>query len=60
MSLSRKHFKELAEIIGTNTNYEELVFQLKGFCKKYNSRFNVSKFNEYIAKVKNLEENKNV
>ncbi len=58
MSLTRKHFKELAEIIGTTTNYEELVFQLKGFCKKYNSRFNVSKFNNYIIKVKNLEENK--
>ena len=60
MSLTRQHFEDLAQLIGDTDTYEELVFQLKGFCKRYNTNFNVVKFNNYIIKIKNLKEVKHV
>ena len=56
MSLTKQHFEDLAQLIGDTDTYEDLVFQLKGFCKKYNNDFNVVKFNNYIIKIKNLKE----
>lgn len=56
MSLTKQHFEDLAQLIGDTDTYEDLVFQLKGFCKKYNTDFNVVKFNNHIIKIKNLKE----
>ena len=56
MSLTKQHFEDLAQVIGDTDTYEELAFQLKGFCKRHNTNFNVVKFNNYIIKIKNLKE----
>jgi hypothetical protein len=56
MSLTKQHFEDLAQLIGDTDTYEELAFQLKGFCKRHNTNFNVVKFNNYIIKIKNLKE----
>lgn len=56
MSLTKQHFEDLAQLIGDTDTYEDLVFQLKGFCKRYNTDFNVVKFNNYIIKIKNLKD----
>lgn len=56
MSLTKQHFEDLAQLIGDTDTYDELVFQLKSFCKRYNPNFNIVKFNNYIIKIKNLKE----
>lgn len=52
MSLSRKHFVELAEAIGSTSQYDQLVYQIKSFCKRHNRAFQSDKFDAKIAKVK--------
>jgi len=58
MSLTRKHFKDIAEMIGNSSNFEELVSELKSFCKRYNPRFNINKFNDYINKIRIKKDSK--
>lgn len=50
--LTRKHFRDIAQAIGSTNNYDELVKQLKLLCKRYNGRFNESKFDAKINKVR--------
>lgn len=56
MSLTRKHFKQLAEHIKnmyyfngyTNWNPKNIIDELILFCKKNNPKFNEAKFREAI------------
>lgn len=50
--LTRKHFTDIAQAIGSTNSYDELVKQLKLLCKRHNGRFNESKFDAKIQKVR--------
>jgi len=39
MSLSRKHFRELARILGSNMALDDLVNDIANFCASQNSHF---------------------
>jgi len=44
MSLSKKHFEELAQILGENFASEDLIIKMSTFCKQHNKNFNAYKF----------------
>jgi hypothetical protein len=50
MSLSRKHFRELAVILGKNRATENIVFDVVNFCFKHNRHFNKETFLDAIKK----------
>jgi hypothetical protein len=47
-TLSRKHFIELATMIGETSTYDQLTYQIKSFCKRHNRAFQESKFDDKI------------
>lgn len=53
--MTRKHFIEIAKILGqfTKSNDDEIVKEMIKFLIKQNPYFNISKFNHYIAEVRN-------
>ena len=51
-TLSRKHFIELATMIGETSTYDQLTYQIKSFCKRHNRAFQESKFDDKINKVR--------
>lgn len=53
MSLTRKHFIDLAKAIGETSQYDHLVSEIKSFCKRHNRQFQENKFDDYITKVRN-------
>ena len=59
-TLSRKHFIELATMIGETSTYDQLTYQIKSFCKRHNRAFQESKFDDKINKVrKEVSDNNN-
>ena len=50
MSLSRKHFRELAVILGKNRATENIVFDVVNFCFKHNRHFKRETFLDAIKK----------
>ena len=53
--MTRKHFIEIAKILGqfTKSNDDEIVKAMIRFLIKQNPYFNISKFNHYVAEVRN-------
>jgi hypothetical protein len=56
MTLSRKHFKEIAEILAKNNATPELIKDFSGFCKRDNSLFDMGRFISYIAELKEQQQ----
>jgi len=52
MSLTRKHFIELAKAIGRTNDYNDLVDEIKSFCKRHNGAFKQDKFDIAVDKVR--------
>ena len=52
MALSKKHYKAIAEIIGTTTEREELVEALKDYFKTDNPRFDYARFDDFVQIIK--------
>lgn len=52
MTLSRKHFKEIAEILTRHNATPELIKDFSRFCKRDNSLFDMERFISYIAELK--------
>ena len=48
--MTRKHFEEIAEILGTNEVEDKLVCEMGEFCKRQNSRFDRLRFFEAVRK----------
>lgn len=53
--MTRKHFIEIAKILGqfTKSNDDKIVKEMIRFLIKQNPYFNISKFNHYVAEVRN-------
>ena len=52
MALSKKHYKAIAEIIGTTRDREELIDALKDYFKADNPRFDYARFEDFVQIVK--------
>ena len=50
MSLSRKHFRELAFILGKNRATENIILDVVDFCFKHNRHFKRETFLDAIKK----------
>ena len=57
MSLSRKHFEELAKILGENNASTDLINDISSFCKIDNRAFKTNTFIDRIKEVKNVSIN---
>ena len=44
MAISRKHFEQLARILGINNASHNLITDISSFCKIHNRNFNKEKF----------------
>ena len=53
MSLSKKHFEELAQILGENFASEDLIIKMSTFCKQHNKNFNAYKFVSTVTRIQN-------
>ena len=53
--LTKKHFKELATIIGLNNDYDTLSQSLIRWCHSQNGLFNENRFIEWIRRIKAKE-----
>ena len=51
MAISRKHFEQLARILGVNNASHNLITDISSFCKIHNRNFNKEKF---ISKVETI------
>ena len=51
MAISRKHFEQLARILGVNNASHNLITDISSFCKIHNRNFNQEKF---ISKVETI------
>ena len=51
MAISRKHFEQLARILGVNNASHNLITDISNFCKIHNRNFNKEKF---ISKVETI------
>jgi Ca2+-binding EF-hand superfamily protein len=61
MSLSRKHFKEIAKILGSNMASNDMIYDFADFCSSQNSYFQRQLFidaceEHYQEAKKELEE----
>ena len=54
MSLSRKHFEELAKILGENNASTDLINDISSFCKIDNRAFKTNTFIDRIKEVKSI------
>lgn len=52
MSLSKKHYKAIAEIVGKTKDKEMLVAGLMDYFKEDNPRFDYERFEDYVETVK--------
>ena len=52
MAISRKHFEQLARILGVNNASHNLITDISSFCKIHNRNFNKEKF---ISKVETID-----
>jgi hypothetical protein len=57
MALSRKHYEELAKILGENNASTELINDISSFCKIDNRAFKPNTFVDRIKEVKSVEIN---
>ena len=63
MSLSRKHFEEIAKILGSNMASNDMIYDFADFCSSQNSYFQKQTFIDAIEKeMKETEKrhNKNI
>ena len=60
MALSRKHYEELAKILGVNNASLDLINDISSFCKIDNRAFKPNTFIDRIKEVKSNEIYKNV
>ena len=60
MALSRKHYEELAKILGENNASTDLINDISSFCKIDNRAFKTNTFIDRIKEVKSNEIYKNV
>ena len=60
MALSRKHYEELAKILGQNNASTDLINDISSFCKIDNRAFKPNTFIDRIKEVKSNEIYKNV
>jgi hypothetical protein len=57
MALSRKHYEELAKILGENNASTDLINDISSFCKIDNRAFRPNTFIDRIKEVKNVSIN---
>ena len=57
MALSRKHYEELAKILGENNASTDLINDISSICKSDNRAFNPNSFIDRIKEVKNVSIN---
>ena len=57
MALSRKHYEQLAKILGVNNASNELINDISTFCKIDNRSFKPNTFIDRIKEVKSVEIN---
>ena len=57
MALSRKHYEELAKILGENNASTVLINDISSFCKIDNRAFKPNTFIDRIKEVKNVSIN---
>ena len=57
MALSRKHYEELAKILGENNASTDLINDISSFCKIDNRAFKPNTFIDRIKEVKNVSIN---
>ena len=57
MALSRKHYEELAKILGENNASTDLINYISSFCKIDNRAFKPNTFIDRIKEVKNVSIN---
>ena len=57
MALSRKHYEELAKILGENNASTDLINDISSFCKIDNRAFKTNTFIDRIKEVKNVSIN---
>jgi len=57
MALSRKHYEQLAKILGVNNASNELINDISTFCKIDNRSFKPDFFADRIKEVKSVEIN---
>ena len=60
MSLSKKHYEELAKILGENNASTNLINDISSFCKIDNRAFKSNTFIDRIKEIKSNEIYKNV
>ena len=60
MALSRKHYEELAKILGKNNASTDLINDISSFCKIDNRAFKPNTFIDRIKEIKSNEMYKNV
>ena len=54
MALSRKHYEELAKILGVNNASSDLIDDISSFCKNDNRAFKPDTFLDRIKEVKSI------
>ena len=54
MALSRKHYEELAKILGENNASTDLINDISSFCKIDNRAFKTNTFIDRIKEVKSI------
>ena len=54
MALSRKHYEQLAKILGVNNASNELINDISTFCKIDNRSFKPNTFVDRIKEVKSI------
>jgi len=57
MALSRKHYEELAKILGEHNASTDLINDISSFCKIDNRAFQPNTFIDRIKEVKNVSIN---
>ena len=57
MTLSRKHYEELAKILGEHNASTDLINDISSFCKIDNRAFRPNTFIDRIKEVKNVSIN---
>ena len=60
MSLSKKHYEELAKILGEHNASTDLINDISSFCKIDNRAFKSNTFIDRIKEIKSNEIYKNV
>tara|TARA_X000001388_G_C2160835_1_gene96086 strand:+ start:303 stop:584 length:282 start_codon:yes stop_codon:yes gene_type:complete len=57
MALSRKHYEQLARILGVNNASHNLITDISSFCKIDNRNFNKERFLSKVETVRASEKN---